>query len=168
MAARLTCFAYGSNLYRPRLLRRVPDARALGAARLAGHELRFHKVGMDGSGKCDAFAVADPASVTFGALYQLSAAGRARLDAAEGLGRGYREARVRVLTSAGEEVPAFLYQATRIDPALRPFSWYLDHVIAGALDWGLPEHWIARLRGTPTLPDPDARRAARQRLLHAG
>ena len=45
-------FAYGSNLCFPRLRARVPGVRALGPALLRGHELRWHKRGTDGSGKC--------------------------------------------------------------------------------------------------------------------
>ena len=46
-------FAYGSNLLTYCLRERVPSARPVTVARLAGHSLRWHKVSMDGSGKCD-------------------------------------------------------------------------------------------------------------------
>lgn len=49
-------FAYGSNMLTDRLRERVPSARPVAVARLAGHSLRWHKVSIDGSGKCDAEA----------------------------------------------------------------------------------------------------------------
>ena len=47
-------FAYGSNLSSARMAARVPSARVVARAQLPGHALRFHKVGRDGSAKCDA------------------------------------------------------------------------------------------------------------------
>jgi hypothetical protein len=48
-------FAYGSNMSVSRLVARTPSAQPLGRCALRGHQLRFHKVGGDGSAKCDAF-----------------------------------------------------------------------------------------------------------------
>jgi len=55
MNGRSLYFAYGSNMAAERLRARVPSARLMGSAVLAGHALRFHKPGSnDGSAKCDA------------------------------------------------------------------------------------------------------------------
>jgi gamma-glutamylcyclotransferase len=51
-------FAYGSNMSLSRLRERVPSAEAVGCFSLNGHDLRFHKLSKDGSGKCDAFFTA--------------------------------------------------------------------------------------------------------------
>lgn len=48
-------FAYGSNMSLLRLWQRVPSAVRIGVFTLQGHQLRFHKLGKDGSGKCDAY-----------------------------------------------------------------------------------------------------------------
>lgn len=50
-------FAYGSNMCSGRLSERV-SCTFVAVARLAGHQLRFHKVSKDGSSKCDAFHTA--------------------------------------------------------------------------------------------------------------
>jgi gamma-glutamylcyclotransferase len=53
-------FAYGSNMLSARLRERVPSARPAGTACLPGFSLRWHKVSVDGSGKCNVVEVATP------------------------------------------------------------------------------------------------------------
>ena len=48
-------FAYGSNLLHQRLQARTPSARPLFTGTLTEHDLRFHKIGDDNSGKADCF-----------------------------------------------------------------------------------------------------------------
>jgi gamma-glutamylcyclotransferase len=47
-------FAYGSNMCSGRLRARV-TCDFVTTAKLAGYQLRFHKLSRDGSSKCDAF-----------------------------------------------------------------------------------------------------------------
>ena len=158
-------FAYGSNLLTRRLQRRVPSARGLASAWLEGHELCFHKAGMDGSAKCNAPAAPANDGV-WGALFAIDPAHRIHLDRAEGVGRGYRRARISVSTAAGETVVAFTYLATAIDDELRPFDWYLAHVLAGMREWGFPDHYVRRYGETVTVTDHDRERSLRQWSLH--
>ena len=64
-------FAYGSNMSLLRLRERVPSAERLGVFKLEQHVLRFHKIGIDGSGKCDAFLTEDPNASVIGALFEI-------------------------------------------------------------------------------------------------
>jgi gamma-glutamylcyclotransferase len=160
--ARILVFAYGSNMLLARLRARTPSAWPLGCARLPGHRLHWHKVGRDGSGKCDIVASEDPGDAVHGVLYSIAHAEKPRLDAAEGLGQGYDERRL-MLAHAGGAVEAWAYVATHVDPALRPFTWYRALVLAGAVEHGLPAAYAARIAATPALDDPDAQREA----LHA-
>ena len=48
-------FAYVSYMSVARLRMWAPSAMKVGLFWLASHDLRFHKRGADGSGKCDAF-----------------------------------------------------------------------------------------------------------------
>lgn len=140
-------FAYGSNLATRRLRSadRSPNARPVGVAELPDFELRFHKRGTDGSGKGNAFPL--PGSRLWGVVYELPDRDLARLDVVEGLGTGYDRQSVRV-TIATESLEATTYVALpgAIDEAILPASWYLDWLIEGALEHGLPSHWVARLR----------------------
>ena len=141
-------FAYGSNMSSPRLRQRTSSARALGIASLPGHALRWHKLGRDGSGKCDIACCGEAANeIVWGVLYEIAVAEKELLDRIEGLGIGYSETQVRVTTASGSEW-ALTYQAKpdRIDPALRPLVDYKAHVLAGALEHGLPAHYVAALR----------------------
>jgi len=165
--AHLRYFAYGSNLSLARLRARVPSARRLGSGALYRHELRFHKAGRDGSAKCDAWASGDPGHAVHGALFAICPTQKYLLDRAEGLGHGYAECRVRVRLAGGAEVDAFTYRALRLDDSLQPYSWYLDHVLIGARESGLPEAYIRRIEGTAAVADTDRERDARERAIHA-
>ena len=158
-------FAYGSNMSLPRLHQRVPSARRLRQAALIGHELAFHKVGRDGSGKCDIVATGRDDVVVNGVLYEIDADHRGALDDAEGLGDGYEIKLVNVF-SATISCRAFTYFATAIDPVLRPYTWYLQHVLNGARENRLPADYIARIAAVPAIVDPDHRRAAAERAIH--
>lgn len=146
-------FAYGSNMSGERLRQRTPSACAIGIARLPGHGLRWHKLGRDGTGKCDiAPCGMGEKEVVWGVLYDIAVAERALLDRIEGLGVGYSEARVRVATAAGC-VLALTYQAKpdKIDPTLRPLPDYKAFVLRGAVEHGLPADYIAALRQVETV-----------------
>ena len=147
-------FAYGSNMSSARLTARTPSARAVGRGRLPGHALRWHKLGRDGSGKCDV-VVADTGSTAavWGVLYRIDCAEKADLDRIEGLGVGYDEHEVVVATEAGEVV-ARTYRARpgAVDPALRPRRWYKAHVLDGAREHGLPASYVAMIEGVEAAP----------------
>lgn len=108
-------FAYGSNMSLRRLRQRVPEVAVQGRAVLAGYDLRFHKVGSDGSGKCDAFFTGDSTDILYGVLYHLPASGKPVLDRIEGLGAGYDERTVAVRLANGSQVEAVTYVATELD-----------------------------------------------------
>jgi len=169
MTRTLTYFAYGSNMLTSRLRARVPSARPLGVGRLSGHRLVFHKRGTDGSAKADTLTSGDPADVVHGVLFEIEARERRLLDAAEGLGHGYIHRQVTVLTAAGE-VEAFTYQVQPeyYAPELRPFSWYLDFVLEGAREHGLPAGYVATIEAVGVVEDPDRERHRRCRRLIKG
>jgi hypothetical protein len=152
-------FAYGSNMASLRLRARTPSARAIGIARLNGHRLMWHKAGRDGSAKCDCLQTGDPADVVWGVLYRIALAERAALDAAEGLGQGYDEKTVQVVSATGV-VAASVYRATHIDAALQPFDWYLAYVLHGAREHRLPQDYQRELARVSAVVDADEKRRA--------
>jgi len=159
-------FAYGSNMSLARLRERVPSAERLGRYALEAHELRFHKCGKDGSGKCDAFFTGKPQHRVFGVLYRIDPGEKPVLDAVEGLGVGYDEKRVLLLGPSGEPIEACTYWALKTDRLLKPFSWYLNHVLIGAQEVQVPRHYIDRISGVECIEDPDRERDAIQRAIH--
>lgn len=161
-------FAYGSNMLSRRLLARVPSAASPVRAEVRGREVRFHKRGwLDGSGKADLVSAESEDAVAHGVLYRIAPAERELLDRAEGLGLGYRHEMVTV-AAGGRSIEAFAYrgQPEAIDPELRPFRWYLELVLAGAREHGLPAPYIRRLAAVETIEDADQeRRELHRRLL---
>jgi gamma-glutamylcyclotransferase len=136
-----------------RLRARVPSAKAIGIGQLVGHALRWDKRSWwDGSGKCDAEATALLNDVVWGVVFELDPDDKPALDRAEGLGVGYMEKVVRVMTEAGP-VTAVTYYATDKDASLRPYHWYKALVIAGAREHGLPASYRNRLELVVTVSD---------------
>ena len=167
-AVPLRYFAYGSNMLTARLRERVPSATPIGIGQLPGHALRWDKrSARDASGKCDAEATGGQDDVVWGVVFELDPNDKAALDQAEGLGAGYLEKNVNVLTDAGP-VRAVTYYATDKDPSLRPYHWYKALVIAGAREHGLPIGYRSRLELVVTVSDPDPARARRQGELLSG
>ncbi|MGD2115279.1 MAG: gamma-glutamylcyclotransferase [Acidobacteriota bacterium] len=178
MSDRLHYFAYGSNMLTRRLARRVPSARPLGAARLPGHRIAFHKRGHDGSGKANITPTGRPDDLVHGVLFELAAAERPILDRIEG---GYERRTIRVHApalsalstvptlpdGAHGPVPALTYISGGrfLDDALLPFPWYKAFVVEGAREHGLPPAYVGRLAAVGVIRDPDPERARRNRAI---
>jgi hypothetical protein len=132
---------------------------------LAGHVLAFRKESDDRSAKCD-IPTGKPEDFVHGFVFRITSSERKQLDEAEGVGKGYDATDVQVLTSHGP-IPCVTYVATRINDGLRPYDWYRDLVLAGALEHGLPESYVTRIAETPIVPDPMPARTTRQEALRA-
>lgn len=159
-------FAYGSNMLSARLQKRCPSARRVGVAQLLGHQLRWHKLSKDGSGKCDA-APGNVDQAVFGVVYEIAVNEKEALDRAEGLDQGYDEKDATVVLN-GDAVTVSIYSATTVDPALKPYTWYKALVVAGAKEHGLPAPYIASLEVVEASEDPDRTRHDRgMRVLSA-
>ena len=161
---RFLYFAYGSNMSSARLRGRTPSAHPVCIGRLPHHRRLWHKRGSDGSGKCDVvFAGADSDEAVWGVLFEIDEAEKAALHRAEGLGVGYLEKTVAVLTEAGVR-HAMTYQAKpgQTDATLRPFAWYKAHVVRGAREHGLPADCVRELEAVAVRPAvPPSRSAPR-------
>lgn len=159
-------FSYGSNMSSARLRQRVPSATFVAVATLGAHVLKFHKAGQDGSAKCDAWATGEATDSLIGVVFELGVADKATLDRYEGLGHGYDDKVVRVVTPAGEWIEAVTYVATRMDASLPPYHWYCAHVLAGAREHGLPVAYIEAIEAIEAVADPDAVRHVREMAIH--
>ena len=156
---RLHYFAYGSNLWPPRLQARaascIPTTRAI----LPGYQLRFHKLGRDGSAKCDACFTGNDAHQVEGVIYTLLAQERAALDRAEDLGRGYDAHWLDVESEAGVvEVLTYRARSEMVVAGLKPFSWYREYILKGALYHHLSSGYVEQIVRQPAVSDPDRTR----------
>lgn len=160
-------FAYGSNMSVRRLQARVPSAKSLGIGTLDDHQLMFRKKSKrDCSAKCD-IAPSNGCTV-LGVLFEIDSGEERDLDKAEGFRRGYWKKDVDVTDAAGRPVRAFAYYADSewIDNELRPYTWYVKHVLVGAEEAGLPACYLDDLKRVEGVVDPDPEREKRELAVY--
>ena len=88
----------------------------------------------------------DPASTVQGLLWKITKADVRSLDRYEGVRRGlYKKATVEVLRPDGRKMKALTYIATDSTPGT-PRPGYMEKVISGAEQCGLPKTYIDQLR----------------------
>ena len=63
-------------------------------------------------------------------------------------------------------VSALTYRATRKDPTVAPFTWYMQHVLNGARRCGLPDAYIAGIERVAAVRDLDAGRETRELSIY--
>lgn len=165
MTSTLLYFAYGSNLSFARLSKRVSSAVLVTTGKLHRHRLVFHKVGRDGSAKCDVFFTGNNEDITYGAVYRIHPGHKQTLDSAEGLGNGYEIKNVTLITDQGE-ITAFTYYATHIDKSIKPFHWYKHHVLMGAEEHFFPEYYLSEIEQIDAVEDHDTDRMERELAIH--
>lgn len=152
-------FAYGSNMSTLRLRARVPSAQPVGIGHVAGQRLAFHKQSTDESGKANLLRSGHDEDHVWGVLFSIAADHGPRLDACE---PSYDAVELDVRVESGRVAArAYVARPTAIDDTLKPYSWYLDFVLCGAVEHGLPDAYIERLRAVETIVDPDVARSRR-------
>jgi len=143
--------AYGSNLHPGRLADRVPSSQLLGKSYIANRTLQFHKLGKDGSAKCN---ILERGAGVYVAVFEMNGEEKATLDKIEG--RGYDDVSIQV-PGFGE---CFTYVASpsHIRSDLHPFDWYKEMVILGCRKLDFPGEYTADIESAVTNRDPDTAR----------
>jgi len=139
--------AYGSNMDPQQMRLRCPHSPVRGTGWLEGWRLTFggEEVGWEGS---LATLVEDPGSRVFVALYDITSADEAHLDAWEGADIGlYRKIRLRVQSLEGE-VLAWLYVLDAYEGGI-PSARYLGILADAAEAAGAPADYLHELRSRP-------------------
>ena len=172
-------FAYGSNMSERRLRKRVPSAKVIGTGVLNNHCLTFHKRSDDKSGKCT--IEPSESDKVYGVLFKINKDEKCKLDKAEGkvsddCKKGYKKITVKIEIrdskcskyACGETKNAKTYQATlvSIDRKLKPYSWYKQHVLVGAIEQKLPPCYIDYLLRVDADKDCDKKREACQLAIY--
>ncbi len=128
-------FAYGSNMYRPQMEERCPGAVVAGVGRVPGFRFRINSRGV-------ATIVPEGGSLIFGVLWELNEENEKRLDGFEGVRNGnYRKEILTVELLEGGDVRAMAYIDEIIEPG-PPRVGYLEKILMGAEDFGLPEEYL--------------------------
>lgn len=126
-------FAYGSNLCSRQMARRCPDAVDPRPAVLNDHDWLINQRGVATVEKFTGTQV-------HGVLWQLSDHDLVALDSAEGVPVRYRRDLLTVATDDGPS-DAWVYIDHRVTPG-PPRPGYLERIIGGARQHGLPKRWI--------------------------
>ncbi|WP_245947713.1 gamma-glutamylcyclotransferase family protein [Jannaschia seohaensis] len=162
-------FAYGSNMLPARLQARCSTARVIGTATAQRFELEFSKPGKDGSGKATLLDTRSQSSAIPGVLFEIDRTELKFLDRAEGAGYGYDRVDDFSITCAttGDIITATTYLASKTDPDLEPFDWYLALVLAGSHHNALHDDHQTRLRAVNHVVDTEESREGRIEALRA-
>jgi len=156
-------FAYGSNLDPTRIRTRILSTRVVGRSWLEEHDLRFHVRGtLDGTANADAFYTGEATHRVLGMIYAIRRVDLPTLDRIKG---GYSRVLHRLPLdvgggptgeraverlqerAGGRMVSAWSHhgRADTIAEGLRPYDWYLDHVIRSARFHAVPGDYLQRL-----------------------
>jgi cation transport regulator ChaC len=153
-------FAYGSNMHSETIRgRRGIAYRSAVAARALGWRLVFDKPPLVPGAGAAANIVADPGATAPGVVFEITRAELEHVELTEGvLIDNYRRVEVLLeplVRDPGARVPttAFSLSSTRGEPGVRPSSRYMEIVIAGAREHGLPEEHVRFLERVPVEPE---------------
>merc|ERR1711990_1151446 len=138
-------FAFGSNLLRERLHISNPSAVFKAIARLPAHRLEFNYFSRRWQGAAATIVEADNEEV-WGVLWELSIEHLTTLDAQEGVPTVYNRKTVTVEVDGGEEEAFTYFLVKPVEEDRRPSAVYLDVIVRGAKENGLPEEYIEKLQ----------------------
>lgn len=148
-------FAYGFNLNLEKMNEKCTKPRVLGIARLPGHKIGFfeHSVVWDGAVET---VVPDSQSEVWGVIYQLESYAWDQLDNCEdarldGTGE-YFHYPIEVIDMQNKPRDISMYKKARLGVAKLPSTEYLNIIIQGAKEQGLPESYIASLQSIASKP----------------
>ena len=138
-------FAYGSNLFAEQMIARTgsagdPEHRPR-IAHLADHRLVFQHLEHGGPAYAN---ILSPGDGVIGVAYRCSEADLEKLDVFES---GYERRPITVTDQQGEVLVAVVY-IIRPAPSVGtgiPHAEYLERIVTGARQHGLPEHYISNI-----------------------
>lgn len=132
---------------------RCPDAQFECVVKLADYELEFPRASKKRG--CGVASITErPGSDVYGVLFNLSDEDFVKLDRAEGVAVGaYTREQVEVEALDTVRHLAQTYIAVRADSPPLPSREYLDILILGAIEHGLPPEYVEGLKRIPVLGD---------------
>jgi hypothetical protein len=159
-------FAYGSNMQAATFRgRRGIVPRQAVAAKAVGWRLVLDKPPLITVGHSFANVVPDPGAFVYGVAYEISAEDYAHVEFSEGVQIGnYARADLDLETLQGGTLRACTLTSEKRGTGLKPSLRYMALLIEGATEHGLPDDWIAVLRGIPAEEESEAAKAARALL----
>jgi gamma-glutamylcyclotransferase len=148
-ADKLFYFAYGSNMNKKQITERCTAPKAIGIACLADSKLEFfgHSAEWDGGQES---VIPSKGENVWGVIYELSQTDKDRLDSLQDIrmdGTGaYFHYPARLIDQAGVGRAVLFYRRNFCDVPQKPSREYLEFIIQGAVENGLPAEYIEKLR----------------------
>ncbi len=139
-------FAYASNMNGAQFRSRAGQILSQEQARLENYELIFNKKSRGGSATANIRPA--PGKTVRGVLYKVAESAFHNLDRFEGVPEHYRRIEVTVTDGRGKKIPAQVYIATKVENGLRPAAHYLQTILDGAAEHGLPTEYINEVKAT--------------------
>jgi gamma-glutamylcyclotransferase (GGCT)/AIG2-like uncharacterized protein YtfP len=136
-------FAYGSNMSHLQMRQRCPSSKFLKRAYLRKHKLVFDGYSTNWKGAV-ANVVEWPNETVCGGVFEINEDNLAALDCYEGYPERYNRRQVTLKDDEGKKFKGFLY-CRPLRELGRPSRDYLNKIIGGAKDCGLPEEYIDKI-----------------------
>lgn len=142
-------FAYGSNMNKEQIHKRCSNPRAIAVAKLAHHRVAFFGYSKIWDGAVET-VIAAPGQEVWGVVYVLNFSDGERLDASQDVrmdGSGhYFHYPAEVTDTEGKTHAILFYKKDILGVPQQPSREYLDFIVQGALEHGLPSSYIEELR----------------------
>jgi gamma-glutamylcyclotransferase len=143
-AATVWYFAYASNMNRAQMKSRAGDILEEQIATLPNYELVFNKKVRGGTATANIRPA--PGKRVIGVLYRIPDGAFRNLDRFEGVPEHYRRIEVKVTGARGQSANAQVYIATKVEKGLRPAAHYLQTILTGAAEYGLPAEYVEEIK----------------------
>jgi gamma-glutamylcyclotransferase len=144
-------FAYGSNMNHEQVLARGAKPKVVAAAKLPDHRLGFfgYSAVWDGA---EESVIPAPGQDVWGVIYELTPSDKEKLDdwqdaLFDGSG-AYFHSPAKVTDQAGKVYSVLLYKKANLGTPQKPSQEYLNFIVQGAVEQGLPSAYVDRLRAT--------------------
>ena len=137
-------FAYASNMSQAQMKSRAGHVFEVQAGTLTNYELVFNRKVRGGTATANIRPA--PGKRVLGVLFKIPDAAFRNLDRFEGVPQHYRRIEVKVSGSNGHPVNAQVYIATKVEKGLRPAAHYLQTILDGAVEHGLPADYVEEIK----------------------
>jgi hypothetical protein len=166
MVSQVNYFAYGSNLHPYRLKARISLTDQFHIAKLEGATLTFNKPADDGSAKANIRFTDNTDSIVYGVLYELPKDAWGEIRKLEVEKFGYKDINIEVITNS-EKIAArtFFYDGVYCTHKVKPYTWYLNLILAGAKYHKFPKAYIKAIEDNITIVDINESRTKKTNRL---
>lgn len=147
MSDTILCFSYGSNMSSAYVKDYCPSAEAVMTGTLPNFRIEFRRYSFDLKGGLSSI-IPSPGGMVRGVFYRIKRQEIEDLDKLEDVPKDiYRRETFQILGEDGNWHAADLYRVANPLGPYRPARQYVEWMLAGAKEHGLPEDYIKQIEG---------------------